>query len=107
MLFWRSFIQNLYYPYPYCFDVIPVKVIAKIYEEFLGIKLVIRGNNVIAETKEEYIRTNGAVSTPEHIVDMICRQTIDIAQCQTVEELMATEVLDPCCGSGVVLDCLL
>ena len=99
----EEFIQNLYYPYPYCFDVIPVKVIAKIYEEFLGIKLVIRGNNVIAETKEEYIRTNGAVSTPEHIVDMICRQTIDIAQCQTVEELMATEVLDPCCGSGVFL----
>lgn len=62
----EEFIQNLYYPYPYCFDVIPVKVIAKIYEEFLGIKLVIRGNNVIAETKEEYIRTNGAVSTPEH-----------------------------------------
>lgn len=99
----EEFIQSLYYPYPYCFDVIPVKVIAKIYEEFLGINLVIKGNKVIAETKEEYIRTNGAVSTPEHIVDMICRQTIDITECQTVEELMEIEVLDPCCGSGVFL----
>ena len=98
-----EFIQHLYYPYPYCFDVIPVKVIAKIYEEFLGINLVIRGNNVVAETKEEYIKTNGAVSTPEHIVDMICRQTIKIAECQSVAELLGTEILDPCCGSGVFL----
>lgn len=69
----------------------------------MGINLVVRGNNVVAETKEEYIKTNGAVSTPEHIVDMICRQTIKIAECQSVAELLGTEILDPCCGSGVFL----
>ena len=30
------FINKLYYPYPYKFDAIPTKVIAKIYEEFLA-----------------------------------------------------------------------
>lgn len=101
-----TFINKLYYPFPYRFDVIPVKVIANIYEEFLGKQLVIDGNNLIEVIKEEYVKTNGAIVTPEHIVEMICKQTFDIDLISTVDDLLKEKVLDPCCGSGIfVVSC--
>ena len=101
-----KFIDKLYYPFPYRFDVIPVKVIANIYEEFLGKQLIIEDGLLREITKEEYIKTNGAVATPEHIVEMICRQTLDMSAISTVDDLLKIKVLDPCCGSGVfVVSC--
>lgn len=96
-----DFVNALYYPYPYCFDVIPVKVIANIYEEFLGKQLVIKNGKIEEITKLEYVKTNGAVCTPEHIVDMICKQTIDLSVVKTVDDIFRIKILDPCCGSGV------
>lgn len=98
----NDFIDKLYYPYPYRFDVIPVKVLANIYEEFLGKQLVITEEDKIKEvTKDEYIRTNGAITTPEHIVEMVCKQTISLDEIKSITDLFQTTVLDPCCGSGV------
>ena len=76
-------------------------MIAGIYEEFLGEQLCIRNGLVARETKDEYVRTNGAVCTPEHIVDMVCKQTLQLEDIHTVEELLNIKLLDPCCGSGV------
>lgn len=97
----ETFVNKLYYPFPYRFDVIPVKVIANIYEEFLGKQLVISNGRVEEVTKSEYVKTNGAVCTPEHIVDMVCKQTINLSTVKTIEDLLNIKVLDPCCGSGV------
>ena len=88
------FIDKLYYPYPYRFDVIPVKVIANIYEEFLGKQLVIDHGIVREITKDEYVRTNGAVATPEHIVDMICKQTLDLENIHSIHELINIKILE-------------
>lgn len=102
----NQFIDKLYYPLPYRFDVIPVKVIANIYEEFLGKQLVINGDALKEITKEEYIKTNGAVATPEHIVEMICKQTLALNTVANIDDLLKIKVLDPCCGSGVfVVSC--
>lgn len=102
----NRFIDKLYYPFPYRFDVIPVKVIANIYEEFLGKQLVIDGGSLREITKEEYIKTNGAVVTPEHIVEMICKQTLELNTVRNIDDLLKIKVLDPCCGSGVfVVSC--
>lgn len=102
----NNFIDKLYYPFPYRFDVIPVKVIANIYEEFLGKQLVINGDTLREITKDEYIKTNGAVATPEHIVEMICKQTLELNAVSNIDELLKIKVLDPCCGSGVfVVSC--
>ena len=98
-----SFIEKLYYPYPYRFDVIPVKVIANIYEEFLGKQLIIDNGTVKEITKDEYVRTNGAVPTPEHIVDMVCKQTLSLKDIHSIDELLKVKILDPCCGSGVFI----
>lgn len=101
-----DFVNQLYYPFPYQFDVIPVKVIANIYEEFLGTQLVIELGTVKEIPKEEYIRSNGAIATPEHIVDMVCKQTLSLELIQDVNTLLSTTILDPCCGSGVfVVSC--
>lgn len=100
------FIEKLYYPYPYCFDVIPVKVIANIYEEFLGKQLVINNGRITETVKEEYVKTNGAIATPECIVDTICKQTIDLQSINCINDLLEIKILDPCCGSGVfVVSC--
>ena len=96
-----DFVNALYYPNPYCFEVIPVKVIANIYEEFLGKQLVIKNGKIEEVTKLEYVKTNGAVCTPEHVVDMICKQTIDLSIVKTVDDIFHLKILDPCCGSGV------
>ena len=98
-----GFIDQLYYPYPYRFDVIPVKVLANIYEEFLGRQLVIENGRIVEKSKEEYIRTNGAIATPEHIVEMVCKQTISLDEIQCVDDILNITILDPCCGSGVFL----
>lgn len=98
-----AFINKLYYPYPYRFDVIPTKVIAKIYEEFLAYSLCIKDGQIIAELKEDYVKTNGAIATHEFIADAICKDTIARKKYNDYQELFATKVLDPCCGSGVFL----
>lgn len=97
------FIDQLYYPFPYKFDAIPVNVIAKVYEEFLSYFLVIRNNKIIVELKEDYVKTNGAVPTREFVVKSICTETIDLSRITTKEELFELKMLDPCCGSGVFL----
>lgn len=98
-----DFVNKLYYPYPYCFDVIPIKVLANIYEVFLGSQIIIENGIAKEVSKEDYVRTNGAVATPEHIVEMICKQTISLDSVNNIEELLSITILDPCCGSGVFL----
>lgn len=98
-----DFINQFYYPYPYKFDVIPIKTIANIYEEFLGKQIIVTENEAKEELKSEYIKTNGAICTPEYIVDIIQANTIKLDSINTVNELFNTKILDPCCGSGVFL----
>ena len=98
-----QFINDLYYPCPYRFNVIPVKVIANIYEEFLGKQIILKNGRIEEITKSEYIKTNGAVCTPEHIVEMVCKQIIDLSAVATIDDLLNIKVLEPCCGSGVFI----
>lgn len=98
-----EFIDRLYYPYPYKFDAIPVRVIARVYEEFLSYALVVCRDKVSVVLKEDYVKTNGAVPTKEFVVDAVCSQTMDLSKIHTVRELLDIKILDPCCGSGVFL----
>lgn len=98
-----DFINNLYYPSPYKFDAIPVKVIAQIYEDFLSKHLVVKDNKVIEQLKNEYVKEKGAISTPEYIVDALSRKTIALDSQKTVDDILKLKILDPACGSGVFL----
>ena len=98
-----DFIKQLYYPFPYKFNAIPTKVIAKVYEDFLAYSLVIKNDEVVTCLKEEYVKTNGAIPTHEFISDAICKQTLSMANFQTPKDIFNLRILDPCCGSGVFL----
>ena len=101
--FFAEFLDQLYYPSPYRFDVIPIMMLAKIYEEFLGKRLVVRRGRVVEEVKGEYLKTNGAVPTPEYLVRLVCRRTFGNERVLSAKRLFDTKILDPCCGSGVFL----
>jgi len=98
-----DFISNLYYPSPYKFDAIPVKVIAQIYEDFLSKHLVVKDNKVIEQLKNEYVKEKGAISTPEYIVDALISKTIALDRLSTIDDVLQLKILDPACGSGVFL----
>lgn len=96
-------LQALYYPSPYRFDVIPTKVLSDIYEIFLSKKLLIKDNKVEEEIKSEYLKTKGAVSTPQYIVQEIIRRTIPKHKLleEGIESILNKSILDIACGSGV------
>lgn len=96
-------LQVIYYPSPYRFDVIPTKVLSDIYEIFLSKKLLIENNEVKDEIKSEYLKTKGAVSTPQYIVQEIIRRTIPKQKLleEGIEALFDKKILDIACGSGV------
>lgn len=98
-----EFIEKLYYPSPYRFDAIPVAILAEIYEYFLAKKIVLSNERVSEEWKDLYLRTQGAISTPKHIVDYICEETIKPATINSIDELLAVRILEPACGSGTFL----
>lgn len=99
----EKFIEQLYYPYPYKFDAIPVYVIAKVYEEFLAYSLTEKKGVIVPELKQEYVKTNGAVPTDAGIAEMISEETFALSDEADLDEILRIKVLDPCCGSGIFL----
>lgn len=100
-----SFLGNLYYPSPYRFDVIPLKTLSDIYDLFLGYQLVVRGSEVTDELKAEFKKSNGAVTTPEDLVNQVIECTIpfNTINNMTIEQIFDLKIIDIACGSGVFL----
>ena len=98
-------LELLYYPSPYRFDVIPTKLLSDIYEIFLSKKLVIENQEVSEKLKLEYIKTNGAISTPQYLVQDLLKRTIlqkDLFR-DGFSSFFDTKILDFACGSGIFL----
>ena len=100
-----DFLKYLYYPSPYRFDVIPLKTLSDIYDLFLGYQLVVKDGEVTDELKSEFKKSNGAVTTPAHLVGQVLKSTIpDTYICNhTARQLLTLKVIDIACGSGVFL----
>jgi hypothetical protein len=101
----KELIDLLYYPSPYRFEVIPTKLLSDIYEIFLSKKLIIEDGEVSEKLKLEYIKTNGAISTPQFLVQDLLKRTILKEKLveQGYEGLLNTKILDFACGSGIFL----
>ncbi len=95
-------LELLYYPSPYRFDVIPTKLLSDIYEIFLSKKLIIKDGKIYQELKPEYIKSKGAVTTPQYLVEDLIRRTIDI-KCIAIDDIFKIKSLDFACGSGIFL----
>lgn len=101
----EELLDLLYYPSPYRFEVIPTKLLSDIYEIFLSKKLIIEDGEVSEKLKLEYIKTNGAISTPQYLVQDLLKRTI-VKENLTVRGLAGiseTKILDFACGSGIFL----
>ena len=101
-----TFLLNLfYYPSPYRFDVIPTKLLSDIYEIFLAKKLIIEDGIVTETLKLEYIKSKGAVSTPQYLVEDLLKRTILSKTLieNGIDEIFNTKILDFACGSGIFL----
>jgi len=101
----NELIDLLYYPSPYRFDVIPAKLLSDIYEIFLSKKLVIEGCTVLEKLKLEYIKTKGAVSTPQYLVQDLLKRTVSKGNLLSdgLTGMFQTRLLDFACGSGIFL----
>lgn len=102
----QTILKELYYPSPYCFDVIPLKTLSDIYDLFLGYKLVVDEHGCVSEElKTEFQKTNGAVTTPEFLVNQVLTNTMDEEQLRllSVQQIMNLKIVDISCGSGVFL----
>lgn len=98
-------VDLLYYPSPYRFEVIPTKLLSDIYEIFLSKKLIIKDGEVSEKLKLEYIKTNGAISTPQYLVQDLLKRTIikeNLIE-RGLESISETKILDFACGSGIFL----
>lgn len=98
-------LSHLYYPSPYRFDVIPTKLLGDIYEIFLSKKLILNKGVVLDTLKTEYIKSKGAVTTPQFLVDDIIKRTLLKKSLidSGIEGVLNISALDICCGSGVFL----
>ncbi len=101
----KQLLRHLYYPSPYKFDVIPLKTLSDMYDTFLGYKLAIKNGVIVNELKPEYKKSNGAVTTPEHIVNKVIDSTMskDLLENMSLGDIMGLDIVDPACGSGAFL----
>ena len=99
------FLSKLYYPSPYCFDVIPLKTLSDIYDLFLGYELVVNHGDISDTLRSEFKKSNGAVTTPASIVNQVIESTIDgtVLSNMPTTEILHLRVADIACGSGVFL----
>ncbi|MGN0237907.1 MAG: Eco57I restriction-modification methylase domain-containing protein [Lepagella sp.] len=98
------FLNSLYYPSPYRFDVIPLKTISDIYDLFLGYQLVVRNGKVTDELKEEFKKSNGAVTTPKQLVNNVLDSTFSTSlKCMSILQILKLSIVDIACGSGVFI----
>ena len=105
-----SIINELYYPIcQYEFSVLPVEILASIYERFLG--KVIRfkrktknGHSIEIFKKNEVQKAGGVYYTPSYIVEYIIWQTVGKKlENASLAEVARLKICDPSCGSGSFL----
>lgn len=99
-----SFIDKLYDPYPYRFDVIPTELLANMYEKFISSEISIEEGIIKQMEKSFYKKQNGVVSTPKYMVDFLLDKTFkNLEKVTTLNELLDLKILEPSCGSGTFL----
>jgi type I restriction-modification system DNA methylase subunit len=101
----QAFTTRLYYPdSPYQFSVIPADILGKIYEEFLGRRIVVNDGQISTEQKPEVRKQGGVWYTPSFITEYMVGITLGRQlEGLTPESSSRIRVVDPACGSGSFL----
>lgn len=102
----KEIIVNLYYPKsPYDFSVLPIEILGKVYERFLGKTIRLTSSHQArVEEKQEVRKAGGVYYTPEYIVDYIVENTVGkLIKGKTPKQIENFKILDSACGSGTFL----
>lgn len=102
----KNIIENLYYPKsPYDYSVLPIEILGKVYERFLGKTIRLTASHQAKiEEKPEVRKTGGVYYTPEYIVDYIIKNTVGkLIKGKTPKQIEKIRILDSACGSGTFL----
>jgi len=98
----REILGGLYDP---AFSAIPIDMLGRVYECFLGkvIRLT-EGSRISIEERPEIRKAGGVFYTPTYIVEYIVKGTVGrLVQDRTPKEVTQLRILDPACGSGSFL----
>lgn len=101
----KSVLNELYFPCPYEFSVLPVEILGTAYEQFLGKQIKIdKSHRVSIEEKPAVRKAGGVYYTPQYIVEYIVKNTIGkLVENKSPKEVIALKIVDPACGSGSFL----
>jgi adenine-specific DNA-methyltransferase len=89
---------------PYNFDSIPVEILGRIYERFLG-KIVLAKRKTIEVVEKEDVRKAGGVFyTPDYIVAYMVEHSLgQQTKGKKPEDILKLRIIDTACGSGSFL----
>lgn len=102
----KDIIDNLYYPKsPFDFSVLPIEILGKVYEKFLGKTIRLTSSHQAkVEEKPEVRKAGGVYYTPEFVVNYIVKNTIGkLIEGKTPKQIENIKILDSACGSGTFL----
>jgi type I restriction-modification system DNA methylase subunit len=89
---------------PYNFDSIPVEILGRIYERFLGKVVQAKRKTVEVVEKEDVRKAGGVFYTPDYIVAYMVDQSLRAqVKNKKPDELMKLRTIDTACGSGSFL----
>lgn len=90
---------------PYHFGSIPVEILGRIYERFLGKVVEIENGRASVVDKADLRRGGGVFYTPSYIVDYMVDEALGplVGPCKTVDSLLKVKLIDTACGSGSFL----
>ena len=89
---------------PYNFDSIPVEILGRIYERFLGRIVLARNNKISIVEKDDVRKAGGVYYTPDYIVAYIVENSLGkLIAGKTPGEILALRIIDTACGSGSFL----
>ena len=88
----------------YMFDVIPIDLLGRIYEQYLGVVLRGTEKRVKLDLLSGKRKSMGIYYTPSYIVEYIVKNTIgEYIKDKTIDEILNVKILDCACGSGSFL----
>jgi adenine-specific DNA-methyltransferase len=89
---------------PYDFNAIPVEILGRIYERFLGKVVVATAKQARVEEKPDVRKAGGVFYTPDYIVTYMVEQALGPkVKGKLPEDILLVKTIDTSCGSGSFL----
>lgn len=89
---------------PYNFDSIPVEILGRIYERFLGKVVLAKRKTVEVVEKEDVRKAGGVFYTPDYIVAYMVEQSLgQQVSGKKPDDVLKLHIIDTACGSGSFL----